>query len=998
MTLRSRLRRFRRRLWTIGSATALAWGLAAATVLLLAAAWLDLLWELSPQARMTLAGIAGTAGLAALGGRIATTVRAAGQRSIARRVDRAGNLGGQVLTGLELEHRTVDEGGTGAALSPLTAGLARLAVGRATAAVAEVRPADAVPARPLRRAGVVLLALAAVVALLAAALPGLARTQLDRFLYPNADVPPFSPLVVKVEPGDARVVYGSPLEIHAELLGGAADRADLVLEHPGEEADVLPMFPEADGRWRTVLAAVTREHTYHVRAYRARSPRYAIEVITVPRIEEVRVRIVPPEYTGEAAYEGPVPKDGIAGLPGTEVRLWVRSNRPLSGGTLEVELDAPAALPTEGDRPARDWSLFRPTDAIVTEERAPKNGPVPLPANRDSAADQLLSTADTPSAAKIGTAPAAMQPAASEAHEAVGQFAIAGDGKLVVRVVDTAGQPSQEAFTTTITQLKDQRPLVRIVEPPAQSLATPDAVLPVLLSAEDDYGVSRLQLFRSLNDSRPLPGDEPLPDRPARRMETQVDLPLAAYGLQPGDAIKLFGRVEDNDPVAAKGAESTVATVRIISQEEFERLVQLREGLDALMSKYREADRRLEGLEDAVDSLLTACDAEPPEAAVGQQRRGEAERLAARLRDEAAALRSLAERSLPLDIDQALTDELEAMTRAVEQMAEQLEELLDEDDLNHEALGRQLEKLMEELGRKRGHFRQAVMAPLETLEAFFPLMADQSRFVMLVLRQIDLADRLAALRDRDGDDDDPALRARMRDLEDEQRAVREALIELLADMEQHAEQLPEAEEIEPLRQAVREFVAQVRASGAIDAMAEAERALVEFAGSRAYEQARLAAELLSEFLTLSDDDCLGGMACRAMLAFRPGLGGSLGNTIPQMLEAMGLSPNWGSGSGMGGGGAGGFSAMRGGFQSMGLYGMLPGMGRAYSAGRGAHGRGSEPGFGGAGREGANPDQRGWDGPATPADASGMGEAAAPLRYRRRVGEYFRRLAEELSAP
>jgi len=107
-----------------------------------------------------------------------------------------------------------------------------------------------------------------------------------------------------------------------------------------------------------------------------------------------------------------------------------------------------------------------------------------------------------------------------------------------------------------------QRPFVRVTQPEKTSLATPTALLPVTLSAEDDCGISRLQLFRSLNDSRPLASDLPLPARLSRRpdgsvyVEQTVSLPLGRYGLEPGDVIKLFGRVEDNDPAGAKGAES----------------------------------------------------------------------------------------------------------------------------------------------------------------------------------------------------------------------------------------------------------------------------------------------------------------------------------------------------------------------------------------------------------------------------------------------------------
>jgi hypothetical protein len=87
------------------------------------------------------------------------------------------------------------------------------------------------------------------------------------------------------------------------------------------------------------------------------------------------------------------------------------------------------------------------------------------------------------------------------------------------------------------------------------------------LAAEDDYGIARAQLFRSLNGSRPRPTAVSFDSKRARRIDEQMYLPLPEYGLVPGDVIKLFGRVEDSDPAGPKGAESAVVTVRVISQE-----------------------------------------------------------------------------------------------------------------------------------------------------------------------------------------------------------------------------------------------------------------------------------------------------------------------------------------------------------------------------------------------------------------------------------------------
>jgi hypothetical protein len=540
--------------------------------------------------------------------------------------------------------------------------------------------------------------------------------------------------------------------------------------------------------------------------------------------------------------------------------------------------------------------------------------------------------------------------------------------------------------------LLDQRPLVRLLQPQKQSLATPEATLPVRVAAEDDYGVARLQLFRNLNDSRPRSASLPVPPRPPRRFDVQVELPLAEYRLVPGDVIKLFGRVEDNDPAGAKGSESEVVTVRIISQEEFDRLLQVREGLNALLAKYAEARRRMESLADETKQLQKKTAEQPPDRAVDDGTRQQAKRLVERLRHESEALRRLAQRKLPYDADQSLAPELEQLAHLTDRLAEELDKLLQEAELHRDLLERHLKTLAEDLAGGRDRFQQHALLPLEMLEAVFPLVADQSRFVLLALRQIDLTERLASLQGRDGEDD-PARKARMRDLEQEQREIREALQTLLQDIQDHARQLPDEEQYAELRRTATDFVEQVRASGAVAAMAEAEAALAEFAGGHAATKAREAAEILRKFIEWCEQ---GGMAeCAGdCLVFQPSLGNCLGNTISQLLAMMGLGSGSG-GSGGGVGGSGGYSAYPGGWQNLGLYGSSPGLGDAAGAGNQQPGASAGEGPGGVASGGKDGDASGVFDPSLESAASGTGEGQVPVRYRQRVGQYFRRLAEEL---
>ena len=524
------LQNLRRRLLAIRGAAGVLLGLPAAAAVIVVWVWLDLLWELPPGVRIAgdvLAVLAGAAALAIVFWRAA---RSGNRSAMARRLDDVGGTGGQILSGFDLAYGSGSTGEKAAEKADeLGGGLATMAIDRAGRLATEVSAARAVPIRPLAIAGGYALATIALLGFAAVAMPRLASTEWLRLTDPLGDHPPFSRVQLTLAPESARVVYGGSLDVIATAAGEPVERVDLVLVDPksGEE-EVLPMFPESTDRWRAVLSRVTTPRQYFVRAERARSRRFSLDVITTPRIEELRCRVAPPAYTHLAAYEGPLPSSGLSGLPGTQVQIWATSNRPLRGGTVRL-------LPTDG----------KPRDVPLT----------------------------------VGTAP----------EEVAGSFAIKAAGKFELQVADTDGTPAEESVNGVIRLLHDDRPFVRIRQPAAVSLATPDAALPVIVSAEDDYGISRVQLYRSLNSSRAMPVDFPLPAIPPTRSDPQDRLPLSSFGLAPGDVIRLFARVEDDDPAGAKGSESPAVEVRIISQEEFERMLRAREGLEVLVSKYQQA-------------------------------------------------------------------------------------------------------------------------------------------------------------------------------------------------------------------------------------------------------------------------------------------------------------------------------------------------------------------------------------------------------------------------
>src|SRR5262245_23377991 len=195
MTLLKRLQRLAWRHMAIQVAAGAAWGVVGAAAMLVAGAWLDLLWETPPWARVAVMWLAPLTLVLCLGIIAAMALRAAQARQLARRLDAAANSNGQILTGVELALASP-------ANESLTARLADLAVAKA-ADLAERAPGSrALPWRPawqgLSALGLVALGIIG----LGIAAPRLFRSQWLRFTDPFGEHAPFARLQIHVEPGD----------------------------------------------------------------------------------------------------------------------------------------------------------------------------------------------------------------------------------------------------------------------------------------------------------------------------------------------------------------------------------------------------------------------------------------------------------------------------------------------------------------------------------------------------------------------------------------------------------------------------------------------------------------------------------------------------------------------------------------------------------------------------------------------------------------------------
>jgi hypothetical protein len=474
---------------------------------------------------------------------------------------------------------------------------------------------------------------------------------------------------------------------------------------------------------------------------------------------------------------------------------------------------------------------------------------------------------------------------------------------------------------------------------------------------------------------------------PPARHNAGTELPLAAYGLSPGDEIKLFARVEDNDPAGAKGAESPIAILRIISQQDYERLVMTKQGLEVLLSKYEEARRRMEEIARQIEELQKELAKSPDDSQISGQVQKQIADLAAKMQREADEIRKSADQKLPFDIDGKMTDRLKDLADKLKQAAGEVEEFARTEPRPGTREAREgLEQVSRFCRGSREQYEEQTTGPLEELAKVYPLMEDQARFTVLYQRQKELADRLASLRGKDSGDD-PQTRARMRDLESEQSRIREDLKSLLQDIEDHVQQVPDEDRFQKLRDTAGSFAAAVRESGASEAMTDAESGLAAFSGTRGADGAGEAERILARFLSKCQSMGQQGSQC---LKFSPQLSDNLGNTVEQLLESAGMGLN-GSGMGMAGSG---YSAQMNSLDNVGLFGRLPGLAGGDRSGDGKNSRAAV--YAGSGVEGNfESGEPGRVRPLGTGRAELGSDSTVPPQYRQRVGAYFERLTDEI---
>jgi len=649
--------------------------------------------------------------------------------------------------------------------------------------------------RTVRGAIAILLIAAAGMAALGARL----GPAMARLIHPF-DVAEAPAVRINVEPGDVTLVAGDDLKVVAALEGFYHGPPSLAFEFDGERPSLKAMTP------REVSAAGLLGAAFRVTLTDVRSDlSYSVEIgdVTSPTY---KVTVVERPFV-------------------TNIRLDYRFPR-YSG-----------LLPRVVDENNGDITALRGTRVGVT-----------VTASKPLAGAELVLEGGE------RVAMVQLNPRSFEAS-----IAVRDDGGYSIELADKDGLTNPAPPTYSIVAIRDERPLVRIVDPGEDREAPRGMVLPVVMSAVDDYGIAALSLRYSLEGS----SEEGI----VRLEETGVGGPrellretawdLSETGLLPGRSLVYYAEVTDNDQVTGpKSSRSESYVVRFPSMSELYSDVQgehddIAYELGELLEEQQFLREQFEDMQEEIRSEPEIDWQEEERVEGALERQEELADDVVRMADSLSDLSDSMSETDRITID--TLEKVAEIQRLLEEVAtEEMRELL---EAIREAMERvspeDVSEAMEDLSITQDDYLKRLEQTLNLLKR---AKAEQSL--------ADIADRAEDLAAREEqlarEAEQSTSGSECQALAEEQEKLQAELEQLKADL---ARAIEEMSKIDPsAAREMAEAAAEMEACKIAEKMEQARSKLSDGKPSDASEMCQSASsDLLSLFTKLSS--CKGGMSC-----------------------------------------------------------------------------------------------------------------------------------------
>jgi hypothetical protein len=641
-------------------------------------------------------------------------------------------------------------------------------------------------------------------------------------------------------------------------------------------------------------------------------------------------------------------------------RRWPLSIRYTPQITL---VEVTTAFPEYTGKPARTTKLAEEAVALPEETRVTFR----VASNRPLRDGELTLTP------VLGGAVRKVQLATeTNANIASGTFKLDAPMTFTLSVRDVDGLASTDTRQGRFNVLPDERPRLSVLEPARDAVGTPEIRVPVRLQVEDDYGVSRVVWLRGHNKSieRPFEMKVELKNGPAS-VEAAGAFDLAKLGVRPGDVIEYYFEAADNYPKGPNVALSRMYRLEVISKEQYEQVLRQAAARKALFEPYFKMGAWLRRLAERARNAQDAADSRDP--AERERAAKEAQELAAELQRYRSELAKIADQAIFFDIEKAFQQALAMQDSAIQSAAEKLKKAAGAGQPDADAMreaARQLTRLSEQE-------EENISDPAHELASVAQLIARADVFTRLAREEA----TVARLLDRFAQQTNALSRMEqieVQELAHQQRRIREELRKLLDSLPDMLAQLPAEPQFDPLRKDVNDFLKAVREAKIEDDIETSGKSLGESDAMTGHALAKLAAEKMDKLIAKCQGLPQQGQQC---LRFRPSMSQSMGNSLQQILAAMG------AGAGQGQGGRDGYGMFN---DQVALYGPNVQLAGQQAGGRGETGTGRANA---SGRIAGDANDPALNATTAPGRVRLQPNAKFPLQYRDIVGEYFKAIAE-----
>lgn len=726
--------------------------------------------------------------------------------------------------------------------TPLGGFLAQRACAAAADQLAALPARHAMPMRALRRAVWMLGAVAFVLVALRIAAPGPFGVSFDRLLHPKADIPPWTKLHFVLDPAQPAVVYGQDLLVACSITGDTPRFPIECLIREPQSGTVLrlPVARESDTRMSRKLEALTQPVEIAFACGKARSKWQPVEILLEPRILAATLRLTPPAYTGLQVTATPLDTGTITAIEGSQITLELTSNRPLGSAAITFT-------------PARQGTTVPQPETITGD------------------------IADT--------------------HTAVFQFPAARSGALAASVSDVRGTPAASPMTLMLDVRADLAPEIDLTSPPPMLLATPESAIPLTARANDDFGLARMRLVRTLAGFRDR-SQSVASGLTAKQHDFSDRLELAKLGLTPGQTIELFLEAADHNPSLLGQGASGISRIHIISEDDYARRLRAKTTLEEFSARYQAVAKVIVQAREALDAMDRAANTnDAAKVELARQQAAAAHRETAELLDKLA-------NDFPAFALEKQLKELAAERAATARR--NLDDLTKFDAKASEGSQRRaIAAMRERLGGGRQPELDRLLQQAATASEAGKLLESAAKFQQIYQTQQSLVKRIETIAREIARGNDQNKRL-LQSLADTQQKNREALDALISDLENRAAEIKDPA-LKKMADSAHKFAESLRMSDPMSVMDAAAKHGRDGSANDDFTNTELARAMLEKFLQQQNDFA---QACRGQCPSFSVPDPDVRKTMQQLLEGLmcqnpGMSPNQGAGGGgMGTGGTG----------------------------------------------------------------------------------------------